>query len=281
MTVNEKGVLKESERYFYTCTKKATLMYLYPLSIGSFHCNSDYVINRQSYNSFMLIYVKSGKGYVTQNNLTHSVKAGDLVFLDCYEPHSYYTDTQWDILWLHFDGIVARHYFEEVTSENFVFSFGTHNICVQRLEKIYNFFNKSNNIIEPLMSKYITDILTELVMYNALDGENVAYYGIMETLLTYISEHAEEKLTIENLAKRVNLSTYHFIRIFSRETGFTPYDYIMRVRIQRTKFYLKSTKYTIQEIAYRTGFQRESSLCAAFKKSEGITPGAYRRLKDE
>ncbi|WP_425501862.1 helix-turn-helix domain-containing protein [Paraliobacillus salinarum] len=85
---------------------------------------------------------------------------------------------------------------------------------------------------------------------------------------------------METLAKKANSSTYHFIRTFTKETGVTPYQYVMNTRIAAARFLLKASDASIKDIAFSTGFQSESSFCTCFKKIEQLTPSQYRKQID-
>ena len=100
--------------------------------------------------------------------------------------------------------------------------------------------------------------------------------SICSTLCAYITEHMDQPISLEQMARHVSLSPYHFSRLFKRETGYTPHQYLVIVRINAAKYYLKSTNLSIKQITQRCGFSSESNFCAVFKRFTGHTPGAYR-----
>ncbi len=103
-----------------------------------------------------------------------------------------------------------------------------------------------------------------------------AYSHVIADSISYINEHFHEPLSLESLARKVNLSPFHFIRIFSKETGVTPHQYLINTRISAAKFLLKSSEASIKDIAFSTGFKSESSFCSTFKNWENTTPSLYR-----
>ena len=128
------------------------------------------------------------------------------------------------------------------------------------------------------MSKYITDLLTEFADEQPRSFKR-KQEEVVEDTIAYVSSHLYEPLTVSELAKRVFLSEYHFIRLFKQETGITPHAYLVDSRIHAVQYLLVNTGMSIRQICQQCGFTSESSLCASFKKRTGMTPMKYRRLK--
>ena len=108
MDVVSKEILPPSKIYFHTCSALAREIFFFPLCAGHFYCAKGYEVDRGRYDSFLLIYVVAGKGYVYDDAQRLEVSAGEFVLVDCYQPQHYGTDDSWEIYWLHFDGGLAR-----------------------------------------------------------------------------------------------------------------------------------------------------------------------------
>ena len=65
----------------------------------------------------LLMYILKGTCFVTVDDQTMQATAGQLVLLDCYAPHAYGTDSGFEALWLHFDGPMARTFYEPLCSK--------------------------------------------------------------------------------------------------------------------------------------------------------------------
>ena len=96
--------------------------------------------------------------------------------------------------------------------------------------------------------------------------------------LEYIGVHLAEKLTVEMLASRANLSVDYFSNLFRQETGERPLAFIQRKRIERAQFLLLTSGMPLSVIAIETGFEDLSYFSRSFKKLTGYTPGAYKRM---
>lgn len=95
--------------------------------------------------------------------------------------------------------------------------------------------------------------------------------------IAYISTHYEEHIHISDLANMEHYNVNYYREWFKKQTGLRPKEYIQRLRIEKAKELLLTTKYSISEIANQIGYDHSSSFLRAFKASEGITPNAFRK----
>lgn len=266
-----------SDYYLYLPSRTAQTMFFYPLCVGRFFYKPGYRLQRESYDSFLLIYVERGSLTLTVNGHTATAAQDSFLLIDCYHPHAYAADTDCDALWCHFDGPTARSFYDAVTGRlGNIFSLTDSYPAVHKLRSIFHVFAENQIPKEPQLSKNLNDILTLFLLYTPLPTGSEGSYGIAEEIISYINEHFAENLTVEQLAFRANLSQYHFIRTFRRETGFTPHEYIVNIRMNNAKYLLKNSSLSVKDICFRTGFSCESIFCSAFKKHHGLTPSAYR-----
>jgi AraC family transcriptional regulator len=92
----------------------------------------------------------------------------------------------------------------------------------------------------------------------------------------YINAHLDGDLKLVDLSALVNISPYHFLRLFKQSLGMTPHQYILQQRIDRAKYLLRSSNLDISEIALRVGFCDRSHLNRCFKSIIGKTPNQWR-----
>lgn len=86
-----------------------------------------------------------------------------------------------------------------------------------------------------------------------------------------------EDLSVAELAAIAGMSRHHFSRAFKVSTGFPPYEYLTRRRVERAKEMLAMPNSSITRIAYLVGFTSPSHFAAAFRRVTGHTPTAWRR----
>jgi AraC-like DNA-binding protein len=92
----------------------------------------------------------------------------------------------------------------------------------------------------------------------------------------YIHEHQTEELSLGQVAKAVNTSTFYFCKMFKKVTGINFTDYLSRVRIEKSKNLLLNPNLRVSEIAFEVGFQSLTHFNRVFKKILGQSPTQYR-----
>lgn len=276
------GCYPGSEIFFYTPGEQARQTFFYPICAGHYYCDSTYQVQRSSYNSYLIMYIKKGAGYLKSPDKTGSFYAGDLITVDCYQPHTYAATKDSEILWVHFNGATSREYVEAVKSSDRMICSLTNGLTAERLFlSILTAVKTQERGMDALCSCHIVRLLTEILSTDRNCRISDPSSHIVEDTLSYISSHICEELPLKQLADRAGLSPFYFSRIFKKETGFTPHNYILHNRINIAKFYLKSSHYSIKEICFHSGFPTESSFCTTFKKICGMTPGEYRAKREE
>ena len=307
MHPNDSKIDPRSDYYVYVPGNLARRLYLYPLTAGESHYLPGYRISRSSFDSFLIMYISAGNCDISADGEVFHASAGQTVLLDCYRSHAYGNSGAWSAVWLHFDGILARTYFREITERsgivlNMALTPGqscpepSHPAPPQTdashpdasrldspiytaLQDICNVFRQGLAVSEPDMSRRITAMLDSLLTFASRtvpDGSLPSCSDTIADCIAYISDHFQEQISLDDMAQKAGFSPYHFTRIFACTTGLTPHQYLISTRIRAAAFLLKSTDLPVREIAFATGFSSESGFCTTFKKWEGMTPSRYR-----
>jgi len=92
----------------------------------------------------------------------------------------------------------------------------------------------------------------------------------------YIADHQTDELTLTEVAKAVNTSTFYFCKLFKRTTGLNFTEYLSQVRVEKAKDLMPNPQLRIGEIGYQVGFQSLTHFNRVFKRITGQSPTAYR-----
>jgi transcriptional regulator GlxA family with amidase domain len=98
----------------------------------------------------------------------------------------------------------------------------------------------------------------------------------LRELQIWIAEHLEARLSVEDLANHASMSVRNFERVFTREVGTSPSQYVLQVRVEAARRCLERTDLSLKQVASKTGFATVDVMRRAFVRVLGITPRRYR-----
>lgn len=127
----------------------------------------------------------------------------------------------------------------------------------------------------------IKDLIVRLLQSNArailLDSnEGLQKDNRLAFIVQFIRERLTENLTVDMLADKACMSKSNFFKCFKHTFGITPLEYILSERIKASKQLLGNNHYSLEKIAFETGFASATYFIRQFKQHEQITPGEYR-----
>jgi transcriptional regulator GlxA family with amidase domain len=93
----------------------------------------------------------------------------------------------------------------------------------------------------------------------------------------WLQQHLAENASVAAMAMRVNLGTRTFLRRFHKATGMTPVHYLQYLRVGKARESLEFSRLTVNEIAWRVGYQDPGSFRKVFQRIMGLSPRHYRR----
>ena len=127
------------------------------------------------------------------------------------------------------------------------------------------------DVMEIEQEKLIRDIC------NAVNLMRTKKYSVSVLSAVYCMERRhQEKISIQEIAEEIGISTNYFITLFKKETNMTPGAYLENVRIEHAKRLLLETQYTIQQISDMVGIPDPNYFVKVFKKHCQTTPMKYR-----
>ena len=101
--------------------------------------------------------------------------------------------------------------------------------------------------------------------------------SVCERVKRYIDENYADELTLEGISKAVHISPYYLSRVFKRETGYSPMQYVNHRRLGEAQTLLISTHKQVTEIAMEAGFDTLNNFYKMFIKQVGMSPSRFRK----
>jgi len=101
--------------------------------------------------------------------------------------------------------------------------------------------------------------------------------GTIRAAYEYINENFAKSCSLSEIAQAVNISPNHLHRVFTDAIGMTPYEYVIKKRIEKAKKLIMAGEKSMLEIALEIGFCSQSHFNKVFRKVTGKTPVEYRK----
>jgi AraC-like DNA-binding protein len=275
-----KGWTDDSIWIINTPSEMAMESLFYVQEIGHFYCFPNFFTLHENIASFFVSLTISGECEYTYRNKSYILKKGDLVFVDCKEYHTLRLkpNKKWDMIWVQFNGNNAYAYYNQyVKQKKPIINVKESNLIFSILDEMVELNRTKSTYCELLNSKYLTDILTEIMI---LSGSVMDYNDNMpeyiKLAINDIDAHFMDDLSLDHFAKETLTSKFHFLKEFKRYTGFTPYNYLQMVRINNAKRLLKYSDISVCNIAEECGFNNVPNFFVTFKNKTGVTPLQFR-----
>lgn len=250
-----------------------------------FEDDPDFRIDRLSFNNYLIMHIVSGKLWCHQNNQKIAVLPGESILLDLHDPHEYYfeKDVYTRIAWLHINGSPATQIIEYMKP---LYSFPVKTDNSEFFSKILAFFEFSDqpdpNIFK--QSELCYSLLLEMLSLLEQETQNSIstprLNEFKEQIWYCISHNLHRELTLDEMARFVSLSKYHFIRTFKEAFGMPPIQFVTSEKIHQAKYRLTHTTSTISEISESLGFSSPGYFTKVFKQFSGFSPSDYRKHGD-
>jgi AraC family transcriptional regulator len=112
-----------------------------------------------------------------------------------------------------------------------------------------------------------------------LDASSKRHSRQIRRAIDFMEANLEHSVDLPTIAEATGLSSSHFAREFRAMVGKAPHQYLMKIRIDRAKRFLSETDRGIAKIACACGFANQEHLTRLFKRSCGLTPAGFRKVR--
>lgn len=281
MLTQEKGIISGSEDFHLRPSELAEELLYYVTDCGVYFCEYGYRVERENYGNYMLLYVTKGVLAVSVDGGTYLVREGQAAFFDCHVHHAYYAKGFLSFSWIHFDGSNTDKFYNCYIKKtnSIVFEENSAEQVHKNISSIVSCYQNDLVIKEEESSKLIYDCLCTMIFFKPENRSSDNIENAVDLAKKYILRNIEKELTLDIVADYVGLSSSHLSRKFKKETSYSPYEYIILVRINKAKHLLKTTDMPVKEIAYGVGYHSESNFCNSFTQRIGISPINFRKYK--
>ncbi|MDQ1909178.1 AraC family transcriptional regulator [Paenibacillus sp. GD4] len=260
--------------------------FILPESVGWYWDDPEHTVDRRenSWNTFSIHYIVSGKGYLETVQETYLLERGDAFLYFPLQRQRYYSDQEdpWSVLWIHFYGTAINEFLiERGFHRSHLWTLRQTKPLEQAFEELLTELEKEEFYHLSRMSTLTYAILAEFVN-QAVPQSAVKLPESTDRILQLLPRMQNEACKPFDLpywAQQAEVSTFYFCKLFKKATQMTPMEFITLCRLQKAKQWLLEKKeWTIREIAMEAGYPSISYFNKRFLEQESMTPSEYRQL---
>lgn len=249
--------------------------------IGISYCDATYKIDRKNSDIYCFEYIIKGQGTIKINGQEFIAMSGDIYMLPRGCDHIYFSDGKnpWTKIWFNIKGPLIDNLMQAYKLNNI---YHIKNLDLQELfYKMFFTAQETNESVEEIFQK-VSIIFHQILLkiYSKVEIPKRINNETALQLQQYIDNHIESNLSIKTLSNYVFRSPSQTIRIFKKEYGITPYDYLLSKKIETAKLLLINTNMPIKQIALKLKFADEHYFSNYFKSKTGNAPIRFRKNKE-
>lgn len=233
---------------------------------------------------FKIYYVNEGEAVVSSESTKFTLCAKKLYFINGHALNSQYCPEFMSVDWIHFipDSVYLNHLLKTCSL--------VIPLDIQIFSSFAPLFGKLNDIFaSPCLVKNGRAIALEIQAFvqftiaqvflqiNSADFETSVNFIRLLPALELINSRYKSNICLKMLADACCLSPNYFHRIFRKNFAITPFDYILKMRMEEALRLLIYTEKSIKEIAYVLGYEDDAYFSRMFSKNYNESPGRYRR----
>lgn len=250
----------------------------YLTEAGHFFSGDNFYTKRSGRDGYYLLYTASGSGKLRTISQSLILSAGYAILVRCDPLHHYATvpGQIWENYWIHLDGTGLSPYYEWMKETPVQIRdpklFETTCAVLPTLAPIGEF----HPIAET--SQNISSLLTEMLLSFSESSRTsgTAQRKDIFAAAEYIQKNYQYPISIDDIIKEVNISKFHFVRLFQKQMGTTPYQYLVQYRLHKAMQLLSTTDMPVLQVANMVGYTSESNFIHQFGRYTKMTPLEYR-----
>ena len=272
------GILSHSECFTFQPSEIAAKTMKFLTWCGHYFCTNQYFMERDTYPYVLIIFVREGHMDVRYCGKNYLIGKGDVLLIDCVNPHYYRAHDGLEFLYVHFDGHCSHEITELIIQNNNSPVFRRkHNLKIgQEIFNRVEYFSKGGmtNIFQ---DAYHIEKLLYLLSCDA--EEKIAEVSPMERIISYIHVNFTKTITVKDLAQIAHVSPSYLAHVFKKQTGYAPLEYVIKMRMERAMMLLAHSSKTVAEIAEEVGYDSVTAFIKIFKRKTNYPPSVYRKMQ--
>lgn len=231
---------------------------------------------------FGVVYLVNGEGeFDSKASGSCHLKKGDafLVFPGVWHRYRPITAVGWEVYWVHFQGEDAQRMQERgfISPEDPVLNVGLDDAVLDPFIHLLDWLRTEPAGFQQMIAAATMQIVAAMLgaARNQAAGSHI--HEQVRRAKAMLEEEVGGLPLMEGIAAKLNMSRAHFFRIFKEQTGLSPYQYHLELKLNRARQMLRNSDLPVKQIARLLGFSNVYHFSKFFKNKTGMSPTPWRK----
>lgn len=239
--------------------------------------------SNRDYQGYLFQYTLDGSGiYEACGNKCRLTKGKAFLITFPEDSQYYFTtddnpDKYWTFFYIHFSGPAVAPFFNRIRElSGPVIELELDSLPISLFFELYDTLRNQSSPIRYMSNEWLYRFLISLVRYiEAPPNKQLSTH--VAAAMEWMNKYYSDQLNLETMSREIGISYSHLTRLFYKEQGITPIEYLTHIRLEHGMQLLLNTGMTIDQIAKECGFSCANYFTKVYKKVLHITPSDYRR----
>ena len=231
---------------------------------------------------YVIHFIVDGKGFYEINDKVHTVKKNQLFLIPPNVSTKYYADSRnpWKYFWIGFNAQNNNELLKlcGFAKDSFVLNFPQMGLITNCAHLLNGYKNRTL-----VYEQIVLGLLHQSIGILSAKNSNLKQYSVSDSYInaaiSFMKINYKSKITVSDVAKHVGLERTYFSKLFSSKVNVTPKEYLLNLKLSRSKKLLVESVMSSFEIASYLGFNDYSHFYKSFVNKYKITPNDYRERK--
>lgn len=232
---------------------------------------------------YLFQYTLDGYGIFETPDMSYTISKGKAFFISLPDNSRYYlpetenTNHSWNFFYIHFSGPAAQPFFKRINElTGSVLSLPLANPAIQLYLELFEALKNGKQLERYEGSEWLYRFLTILLRNIEFPPDKKSSPHV-EAAIDWIQSHYAFQQNLEDMSREIGISFSHLTRLFYKEQGITPIQYLTSIRLEHAMHLLLNTNINIDKIAEECGFSSRNYFSKVYKKVLHVTPAEYRK----
>ncbi|MDC7244669.1 MAG: AraC family transcriptional regulator [Sphaerochaetaceae bacterium] len=228
---------------------------------------------------FKLLYVTEGESSFRSFSGEVDITAGTFILIVPGERYSYHRNPALKLneYCISFDGDLPRLWLQNrfLPSENMVYEYGISQSLIKLFDSAVSLAQKNEEGFQQMIASILVNIITKFYLKRTYHFDLSRETSLLEAAKMLFEENIFEKFDVEMICRQLKVNYYTLRSYFKDHTGYSPYQYLLNMKIEKAKELLQERNASVKEVAFTLAFDSPYYFSRLFKAKTGISPSRW------